>query len=214
MGLIVFLPVATVKPSRREKSAATRAKILDAAHDEFCERGFHGATVTSIAKRAGVAPQTVYFVFKTKAVLISAVIDARVLGDDPTPPQETLWWREMHEAPDASSALRAFVAGALPVFARAALISEVLTAASLADEELRAVYDGHERLRREGFAEVVDVLAAKGPLRQGLGRDRAVDVLLTVLGDRTYVELTRDHGWSDDELLAWFQDALVRLLLV
>ena len=209
----MFLPVATVKPSRREKSAATRAKILTAAHEEFCERGFHGATVTSIAKRAGVAPQTIYFVFRTKAVLISAVIDRQVMGEEPTPPQETVWWREMHQATDAAGALRAFVAGVVPVFARAAMISEVLTAAALTDDELRATYDGHERLRREGYAEVVDVLAAKGSLRPGLGREQAVDVLLTVLGDRAYVDLTRDHGWSDDQLLAWLQDALPRLLL-
>jgi AcrR family transcriptional regulator len=212
--LIVFRPVATVKPSRREKTARTRAKILDAAHDEFCERGFHGATVTSIAARAGVAPQTIYFVFHTKAALISAVIDRRVMGDDdPIPPQAAPWWQEMVAAPDPRAALRAFVAGALPVFARAALVSEVLKAAALTDDELRVVHEGHERLRREGFGEVVDGLIAKGSLRAGLDRDRAVDVLLTVLGDGTYVELTRTCGWSDDQVLDWLQEALPRLLL-
>ena len=38
-------------------------------------------------------------------------------------------------------------------------------------------------------------------------------MLLTVLGDATYVELTRACGWSDDQVLAWMQDALPRLLL-
>ena len=211
---IVFRPVATVKPSRREKAARTRAKILDAAHDEFCERGFHGATITSIAARAGVAPQTIYFVFHTKPALISAVIDRRVMGDDePVVPQATPWWREMVAAPDAATALRTFVAGALPLFARAALVSEVLKAAALTDDELQVVHAGHERLRREGFGEVVDALAAKGTLRAGLDRDRAVDVLLTIFGDATYVELTRACGWSDDQVLAWMQDTLPRLLL-
>ena len=73
--------MADVKTSRREKAARTRARIIEAAHAEFLERGFHGATVTSIAKRAKVAPQTVYFVFHTKAELISAVIDAAVMGE-------------------------------------------------------------------------------------------------------------------------------------
>ncbi len=206
--------MATVKPSRREKAARTRATILDAAHDEFCERGFHGATVASIATRAGVAPQTIYFVFHTKTALISAVIDRRVMGDDdPLPPQATPWWHEMEAAPDARDALHIFVAGALPLFARAALVSEVLKAAALTDDELRAVHDGHERLRREGFGEVVDGLAAKGRLRETLDRDRAVDVLLTVLGDATYVELTRTCGWSDNQVLAWMQETLPRLLL-
>ena len=41
----------------------------------FVEKGYHGATVASIAARAGVATQTVYYVFNTKAALISAAID-------------------------------------------------------------------------------------------------------------------------------------------
>ena len=73
--------MADVKISRREKAARTRAAIIEAAHAEFLERGFHGATVVSIAERAGVASQTVYFVFHTKAELISAVIDAAVMGE-------------------------------------------------------------------------------------------------------------------------------------
>ncbi len=211
---IVFRPVATVKPSRREKAAQTRAKILDAAHDEFCERGFHGATVTSIAARAGVAPQTIYFVFHTKTELISAVIDRRVMGDDdPLLPQATPWWREMMAAPDAVTALRIFVAGALPLFARAALVSEVLKAAALTDDELRVVHEGTSDCGARASARSSTGLPPRVRLRQTLDRDRAVDVLLTVLGDATYVELTRTCGWSDEQVLAWMQDALPRLLL-
>ena len=45
--------------------------------------------MAAIAQRAGVAVQTVYFVFHTKAELLSRVIDAAVLGPDPNPPEET-----------------------------------------------------------------------------------------------------------------------------
>ena len=72
-----MIPVAAdVKGPRRRRAEATRQKILRAAHEEFVERGYHGATIASIARRAGVATQTVYFVFHTKTELVSAAIDA------------------------------------------------------------------------------------------------------------------------------------------
>ena len=73
--------MANVKTSRREKAARTRARIIEAAHVEFVERGLPRRDRRSIAKRAEVATQTVYFVFNTKAELISAVIDAAVMGE-------------------------------------------------------------------------------------------------------------------------------------
>ena len=112
--------MANVKESRRQRSQATREAIVTAAHAVFVESGYHGATITSIADRAGVAPQTIYFVFHTKAELISAVIDAAVVGhDDGSPPQARPWWQEMLDEPDAAEALKVFVRGASDAFARA-----------------------------------------------------------------------------------------------
>src|SRR5688500_4391656 len=92
-----------VKGSRREKAEATRRRIVRAAHAEFIEQGFHGATVAAIAKRAGVAPQTVYFVFNTKPELISAVIDTAVMGvEEPIAPEQMPWFAEMLAEPNAA----------------------------------------------------------------------------------------------------------------
>ena len=88
--------------TRRDRALQTRRKILNAAHEEFLERGYHGATIASIARRAGVANQTVYFVFHTKAELVSAVIDDAVLGpEEPILPERSAWWTDMQAAPTA-----------------------------------------------------------------------------------------------------------------
>lgn len=71
-------------PPRRQKADATRRKIVAAAHEEFAANGYQGATIASIARRAKVAAQTVYFVFHTKAALISAVIETAVIGAAPS----------------------------------------------------------------------------------------------------------------------------------
>ena len=205
--------MADVKTSRREKAALTRARIIESAQAEFLERGFHGATVAAVAKRAGVATQTVYFVFHTKADLISAVIDAAVMGESDLPPELSDWWRAMEIETDPAEALRLFVRGAADAFERASAISLVLAAAALTDDELLIRHEQHERLRRTGFREVVQGLASKGRLRQGLDVDSATDVLLTVYGDATYHAFRSERGWTQDQVVDWLADALPRLLL-
>jgi len=203
-----------VKGSRRERAEATRLKIVHAAEAEFLERGFHGATVAAIARRAGVAQQTVYFVFHNKVALISAVIDNAVIGEDePTIPQESASWKAMEAEPDATEALRIFVRGTGPLFARAAAISEILYAAALTDPEMRDTWDTHETLRVEGFRSVIQGLASKGGLRRGLDIGTATDIFMTIYGDATYHLFITERGWSHGQLIEWYCESLPRLLL-
>ncbi|MGB7981109.1 MAG: helix-turn-helix domain-containing protein [Candidatus Nanopelagicales bacterium] len=193
--------------TRRDRAARTRRAILDAAHAEFLERGYHGATISAIASRAGVAPQTVYFVFHTKAELVSAVIDDRVLGPDlPTVQQESPWWAAMLAAPTAATALEQFVRGAAPLLARAAPVSEVVRAAALTDDEVRAIHDHHDRMQIAGYRQVIDIVAGKGPLRPDLTPETATHVLLTLCGDSVWVQLT-DRGWTPDQITRWLAAA-------
>jgi AcrR family transcriptional regulator len=203
-----------VNSIRRKKADATRRKIIQAAHKEFIARGFHGATMAGIAAHAGVASQTVYFVFHTKPELISAVIDAAVLDDeDPRPPQAQSWWAEMVAEPGAAEALQIFIRGAGDVFARAAAIAEVLRAASLTDDEVRRTHKYHETLRREGFGQVLEILAGKGPLRDDRSFEELTDTFMTVYGDSTYNLLATEHGWSHNQIMAWLCDILPGMLL-
>ncbi|WP_026554795.1 TetR/AcrR family transcriptional regulator [Arthrobacter sp. 35W] len=203
-----------VKGIRRKKADATRRRIIQAAHEEFIARGFHGATMAGIGVRAGVASQTVYFVFHTKPELISAVIDVAVLGEEhPRPPQAQPWWTVMMAEPDAAEALRIFIRGAGGVFARAAAISEVLRAAALTDDEVRRTHRYHENLRRDGFGQVLKMLAEKGPLRAGQTVDELTDAFMTVYGDSTYNLLAVERGWSHDRIMEWLCGILPEMLL-
>lgn len=202
-----------VKGSRRGRSEATRRRILEAAHAEFVTSGYHGATVAAIAKRAKVAPQTVYFVFHNKPALISAVIDHAVLGDDPIPPPESEWWAAAVSEPDAAESLRIFIRGSGPLFARASVISEILRAASLTDDELRATYDHHDQLRYGAVREFIGTIAPKGQLREGFDEGTATDLLFTVFSDTVYYLMTVERHWSHQQLVDWLCTALPELLL-
>jgi AcrR family transcriptional regulator len=202
-----------VKRSRREKSAATRRAILEAAHDEFVENGFYGATVAAIAKRAGVATQTVYFVFHTKPDLIDAVIDDLVMGKDEAPPVQTPWWAHMREEPDAAASLRIFIRGSADVFRRASPVSEVLRAAAVANEELLARREREEQGRHAVFSEAIKIVASKGRLHDGLTRPAATDVAMTMFSPTVYRLFRDERGWSHKRVVDWMCEALPRLLL-
>lgn len=66
-------PRATAKPKRDPER--TRARILDAATDEFTKHGLGGARVDRIAKRAGTNERMLYYYFISKEQLFLTVLE-------------------------------------------------------------------------------------------------------------------------------------------
>lgn len=64
-------PAAPVRPRDAEK---TKASILKAAREEFCEQGFNGARVDAIADRAKANKRLLYHYFGNKEALYEAVL--------------------------------------------------------------------------------------------------------------------------------------------
>ena len=61
--------------SRRSQNAALRRRaIIDAALEEFVEKGFAAARMDDIARRAGVAKGTIYLNFSDKESLFEAIV--------------------------------------------------------------------------------------------------------------------------------------------
>ena len=56
------------------RGEATRQKLLAAAEEEFGERGFHGASVSAITRRAGVAQGTFYLYFPSKEDILRELV--------------------------------------------------------------------------------------------------------------------------------------------
>jgi AcrR family transcriptional regulator len=67
-------PRAGTKPKRDPER--TRAKILDAATDEFTKFGLGGARVDRIAKRAGTNERMLYYYFVSKDQLFLTVLES------------------------------------------------------------------------------------------------------------------------------------------
>ena len=62
------------QPKFRRRPQARPAEILAAALEVFAERGFQGARLEEVARRAGVSKGALYLYFETKADLFRAVV--------------------------------------------------------------------------------------------------------------------------------------------
>src|SRR5215470_16496508 len=71
----------TAAPARRrtqaERSAATQARLLDAALQCLVELGYAGTTTTVVAERAGVSRGAQLHHFPTRAALVAAAVEQR-----------------------------------------------------------------------------------------------------------------------------------------
>jgi AcrR family transcriptional regulator len=201
-------PVVSV---RKARAAATRRRMLDAAIRCFTATGYSGTTMAQIAENADVAVQTLYFTFHTKAELLQETFDRAVLGDDaPVPPHLTAWHMTMEAEPSLRAALEHLVKGVTAILERVAPLRPVFDAA-LAEKGVADVWARGERLREEGYRNIVQILARKRPLRTG-DLATATDVLLVLLGPDTFRAFVEGREWSVDQWKAWVAPTLEREL--
>jgi AcrR family transcriptional regulator len=69
------MATATKTTGQRLSADERREQVLDAAVEEFGERGYHAASTASIAKRAGISQPYIYALFADKRELFVAVHD-------------------------------------------------------------------------------------------------------------------------------------------
>jgi AcrR family transcriptional regulator len=199
------------KPTRREKAAATRERMIAAAQAVFAEAGYVGARMADIAARAEVAVQTLYFAFHTKGELLQACYDHAVLGPDRLPPAEQPFYAEIFKARSGRAALTAFARGNALIVARVAALDQAARAATTEPDAVE-VRERSERLRREGYRAIAGHVADRFGLRPGLDVEGATDIML-VLGSGAPYLMLREYGWDDERYVAWVADALATQLL-
>jgi AcrR family transcriptional regulator len=66
---------SSTRPTRTERKAATRDRLLDAAARVFARRGFHGASVDAVAEEAGFSTGAVYSNFRGKEDLFLSLLE-------------------------------------------------------------------------------------------------------------------------------------------
>lgn len=185
-----------------DKVVFVTRRVLDAARHPFFEDGYAATTVRAVAEEAGVAVQTVYAVFGSKAAILA---ELRALVVD---------------LPEADVEFRAAMAESTPERRLARLAHSIRNRWELAGDIVRADQDAvrvdpslrpgiaaADARRHGGIAALVRGIEAD--LGDRIDVDRSIGVVNALTLYAVYEELISVQGWTPDAYEAWLADSLV-----
>ncbi|TDD12449.1 TetR/AcrR family transcriptional regulator, partial [Kribbella turkmenica] len=189
---------------RTEKAQETRRRIIQAATELFVEDGYGATNLQDVADKAGVAVQTIYFVFGNKRALLKELVDVTIAGDsEPVATMDRPWFTEAVAADTAEELLSRFVPGSSAVLERISPIMRVLEAAVANDPEVSTLWPQDEDMRYVVQRAAAAALVTKPGARQGLTTQEAADILYAILSPELYLLLVRNRSWSHDSWVRW-----------
>lgn len=197
---------------RRRQAEATRAAILDAVRDLLGDGGIVSLTVRAVARRAGVAPETVYAAFGSKAGLLAA-LGRRNLAEAVRATTGRGLLRELVESPSLEEQLTLLARISPQIMGRNWPVLEAMRQAADSDSELAELYAGASKGRRVWMRRLASGWRQRGMLRRGQSFDTTVDALWALTSPEMYRLLVVERGWSDARYGRWLADAVAATAL-
>ena len=187
---------------RQEQAAETRGRIIDAAYDLFVERGYGKATLADIATTAGVAVETVYAAFGTKAELLRRVWYVHFRGDER---DVTLYDRPEMQAilaePDLATRIRRHAQFVTASNRRIAPLLDALTGAASSEPGAAAMLAEWAERRLDVATRYARAAAATRQL--AIPEAACRDILFATMDGALWHRLVLERGWSDARYADW-----------
>ncbi|MEV0198352.1 helix-turn-helix domain-containing protein [Nonomuraea sp. NPDC050691] len=198
------------RPNKRaQKAKETRRRILAAALELFEQDGYGATNLQDVADKAGVAVQTIYFVFGNKRALLKELVDVTIAGDDePVATMDRPWYVAALAAGTAQDMLRAYVAGTTSVLERVAPIGKVLEAAVASDPEVAALWPHDVDPRYVVQQGAAEALVGKPGARAEVSAEEAADLLYGLLSPELYLLFVKERGWPRGRWERWVGETL------
>jgi AcrR family transcriptional regulator len=184
------------RAARAERALATRQRVVAAATPLFVRNGYVETTMAGIAGAAGVAVQTLYLSFGSKA----AVLEAALAVEPEDQPNE--WLADVRAEPAGPAALRRYVEHTAVQVERRYPLDAVLRAAA-ADPEPAELLARTRRAALAVHAHAVDELAEKPGFTTEISVQRATEITAALLSHETYGLLVVTQGWPLQDWTDW-----------
>lgn len=196
---------------REAQAGRTRGAIVDAATRGFAIGGYAATTVRAVADEAGVSVPTVEAAFGSKARLLKGAIDVAIAGDDEPVAMLDRTFADRARAAATASEMLTIVAGVLAASQQrsAGLVLAAFEGAA-SDLDLAALAEEMASQRRTTASWIVDLVAAKRPLRAS--HTHSVDIVWTLMEPAVFDRVTRRLGWGLERYQRWFADSALQLL--
>jgi AcrR family transcriptional regulator len=189
---------------RDRREALTLRAILGAARGLFAEHGYARTPIRLIAQEAGVAPQTIYAHFGSKAGVLTGLVD---LLDDEAGIPDLMAASEGVTDPVELLGLLARISR--HVRERCGDIVTILDSGAAVDRHIAETQDEAGRRNRLGVEMIVDRIRASGHAID----PRAADIAVALLSAGVHDSLVADAGWSYDDYEAWLKRTLATAVL-
>jgi AcrR family transcriptional regulator len=197
---------------RDEQAARTRARILDAAAELFLERGYARTTMKGIADLAGVARDTVHAAFGSKARVLTALIDLRLVPDGSVASvMQTPDAQAVKDEVDQRKQIELFANFITGISTQLRPVFEILRTASAVEPEMANVFEEMDRFRMKNMQTYATWVAEHGPLR--VSTRRAGEIIWTLASPDVGRMLCDKLGWTQTQHARWLADTLTRTLL-
>ncbi|MFI6799894.1 TetR/AcrR family transcriptional regulator [Streptosporangium canum] len=194
---------------RAQKAQETRRRILAAALELFVRDGYGATNLQDVADKAGVAVQTIYFVFGNKRALLKELVDVTIAGDDePVATMDRPWYTAALAADTAQDMVGAYVTGTTSVLERVAPIGKVLEGAVASDPEVAALWPHDVNPRYVVQREAAEALVGKPGARARLSAEEAADLLYGLLSPELYLLFVQERGWPRERWERWAGETL------
>ena len=193
---------------RQEQAEATRQAILEAARALFIERGYAGTTVADIAAAARVAVPTVYVSVGTKSAILGELrkmipVAAGVPGDT----------RAAFELiRDPRQVISGLVAGVRRLLETSGELMYAIESAAPFEPVAAEAWEEGMVIHRAGCGLAVERLEALGKVKATASLAHAGDVLSFLSLPATWRTLSREYGWTFDEVETWIVDTAMALI--
>ncbi|GAA5126814.1 TetR family transcriptional regulator [Pseudonocardia adelaidensis] len=184
------------RAARAERAQATRQRVVASATPLFVRDGYVETTMAGIAGAAGVAVQTLYLSFGSKAAVLEAAL--AVEPDD----QPNGWLADVRAEPSGPAALRRYVEHTAAQVERRYPLDAVLRAAA-ADPEPAELLARTRRAALAAHAQAADELAEKPGFTTVISVQRATEITAALLSHETYGLLVVTQGWPLQDWTDW-----------
>lgn len=195
---------------RDRQAEHARRLIVSAATEVFLEKGYVGTTMDDIAERAAVARRTIYNQFGSKAALLIAAINDRVVGAEER--SQASDHRAIRELDQPDEIIDAFIRAHVGVATRSLPILRVTSEAAAVDPEVAQEYERNEERRYQAQQLLIQILSEKGLLRTDVPIDYLKRGFWLLAGPPMLVAATQ-AGWDIDTYARWLRDTVTGLLI-
>lgn len=195
-------------PRRQEQAIVTRERIVSAAMKQLREKGYADMTLESIAREAGVAPQTVYAVCGSKKGVLAAILENSVESHKYDKYRDSIM--ELKTGEERVRAMGHFLSLLLE---NSAPGFQIMRGMGVVSPELAEVEADKEMMLYEKCEKQIRQMAEDGLLRPGLDVERATDMYWALTAPGVHRRLTTLRGWTSEQFSAWLADMLRLVLL-